>query len=258
VKRLKLKGANVVETGDLLVWAALPDAKAKSLAGAAQRAVAVARENLKFDKDDTLFTGKLTVYVFAEHADLKLFIRQIEQRRPEADASTQSLRGNQPHVAVSPDAGTKLGESQAMEAAATWSAAAVLNRRIGVAGDSPLPQWLQIGYGRACFIRGESATKQVALRQKIRSVVAAKGKNAVTAKDIWGDAKLADRDVAAGSLVEFLAFGPYAEKFVAFARSTKPPADSDAAPNMDEALKTLELTADQLDQAWKTWVVKGK
>ena len=80
----------------------------------------------------------------------------------------------------------------------------------------------------------------------MKALVTAKGKP-VWAKDLWSGQGGADRDLLAGSLVEYIAFGPYAEKFVAFARGTKPLPDSDAGPNMDEAIKSMELTAEQLD-----------
>lgn len=254
-KKLKLKPHVIVETPDLLVCAWLPEAKAKTLAEGAQKAVATARENLKYGKKDSVYSGKLAVYAFADHADMKAFIRTIEQRRPEQDAYTLALRGATPHVAVSPDPGSKLIEADLSENAAAWSAAAVLNKKVG--GTGTIPEWLQLGYGKACTLRSDTPAKQTAYRTKVKTLVTGKSKAPVWAKDLWNGSKVPERDLIAASFVEYLAFGPIAEKFVGFVRTAKGTPDDDK-PMIDAAITGLETNADNLDAAWKQWVVKGK
>jgi len=258
VAKLKLKTTTVVETADLLVSTTLPDAKAKTLADAAQRAVTVARDNLGIAKEDSITAGKLALYVFADFSDLKSFIRLVEQRRPESDTFTMNLRATSPYIAVSSDAGAKLVEADLTAAAAGWAAAAVLVKKVGFGGEGRLPEWLQRGYGRACFLRSEPAGRQATARAKIKSVVGGKGKNVVWAKDIWSGEKLLERDLVTGSFIEYLAFGPNAEKFLALAKQMKPNLINET-PMMDGALLvTLEMNVDAADTAWKIWAIKGK
>lgn len=256
-KKLKFNSVSIVETSDLIVCSSMPETKVKPFADAAQKAVSVARENLKYEKGEMLFSSKLAIYVFTDQSELKMFIRTVEQRRPEMDTYSIVLRGSTPHVAICPDAGTKRVDAELSANAACWAAAAVLNKKIGVTAGASIPEWLQIGYGRACSMRGDSQVKQAAFRSKMKSIVSSRSKTVVWAKSLWDGTKLTDRDLVATSFVEYLAFGPIADKFVGFVRAAKGTPDDDQ-PTIDYAIASLDTTADNLDVAWKTWIVKGK
>lgn len=258
IGKLKLEKALIHSTADLTVVASLPDAKAKALADTAQNAVSTARGGLQYEKSATVFPGKLTLYVLSDHSELKAFLRQVEQRRPGLEAHTLSLRGNVPHVAVSPEPGAKLSDADLARSAAVWSAAAVLNAKAGLDGEGDLPLWFQSGFGRACWLRSEPASRQATHRAKIRSLVGGKGKPTVWAKGIWEGEKLPERDLVTASLVEYLAFGPKSDKFVAFTKQLKANQVNDD-PSVESVLQTVyELNGESLDAAWKAWVLKGR
>src|SRR5262249_20613578 len=107
-------------------------------------------------------------------------------------------------------------------------------------------------------IRSETS-KQANHKQKVKAFLTGKSAKTVWAKDLWSGEKMAERDLVATSLVEFLAFGSRADKFVDFAKAMKPamPTGNDV-PNIDAALKVLEMTPEQLDSAWKAWALKAK
>ncbi|CAN5171832.1 hypothetical protein BH11PLA2_BH11PLA2_51740 [soil metagenome] len=248
------------ETNDLLIYTNLPEAKAKTLGEAAQKTVAAAREALGFAKDETLFPGKLTVYIFADFADLKNFIRKIELRRPEANTNfTQSLRGDTPFIALSPASGAKVNDTELSAEVATWTGAAVLNKKLGIGPNGNIPEWLQKGFGKAASVRGDKSESRVAThRAKVKAVVLANGGKSVWAKDVWSGTVVKDADLAAASLVEYLAFGPGQEKFLAFCKVLRPGGDDAPAPTIEDALKAAEWSMEGVDTGWKTWVQKGK
>src|SRR5262245_56216691 len=83
-KRKKVAAANLakgevtkavtVETESLIVCAALPEAKAKTLAEALLKAHALGRKVLQYDEKDDPWKGKLTVYYLPESRAFKTFV----------------------------------------------------------------------------------------------------------------------------------------------------------------------------------------
>jgi hypothetical protein len=260
-----MKSKTVVETDELQAISTLPEAKLKPMLEAAQKAMAVAKLAMKYTKEDAPFNGKLTLYVFTDYTDLKDFIRKIETRRPVANTPvTSALRGDGPYVALSPDAGAKLNEADLALAIASRTAAAVLNKRIGTDAEKFLPDWLQSGFGRTCLMRsGKNDAALAMFRSKQKAVVLATGTNAITMNQVWEATIKKDTDAVAASAVEYLAFGPPAEKFQPFCKALKNLdvlEEKGLAPDQAvvSALATVEWTIEGLDYGWKEWVKKGK
>jgi hypothetical protein len=75
--------------------------------------------------------------------------------------------------------------------------------------------------------------------------------------DVWGGLKTKDSPVIAASFVEYLMFGPDAEKFPKFLAAFKP-SDDQPFPSVAAALADLQWSPEALEIGWKQWVARGK
>lgn len=247
-----------VETDDLLVYAAVPDAKARPLADGVQKTYQLARTALKFEPAETLWPGKLSVIVITDPAQFTAFVRQVEQRRPEKGVFTSmDLRGDVPYVIDSVEVGERATDAEIRADAAAAVASAVLSKKAGTGAS--LPDWLLGGFGRMIAARAEGPAKLTTFHTKTKSAVLGTRSRPVLvrAADVWGGQKGKDGDLVAASFVEFLVFGPEADKFPKILSALKP-SDTQPMPTMAAALADLEWRPEVLDLAWKQWVSKQK
>lgn len=256
MKKSGVEKSASVETADLLVFAAVPDAKAKPLADAVQKAFAYTKSVLKFEDSEALWPGKLTVYVFPGRASYAAFVRAVEQRQPEKGVwYAINPRADPPYVTVGGELGERTTDAEVQADAAAVVAAALLTRKAGAA----LPEWLLLGFGRAMYSRTEGGAKLAAY--KARSKAAVLGTKArpvpVRAADVWEGTQSKNRDLIAASLAEYLAVGPEAAKFPKFLAGFKP-TEQVESPTVATALEAAEWKPDALETGWKRWVATGK
>lgn len=248
----KISPFAVAETADLRVFATLPQARATALAAAAQKAHTVAVAAVK-QGDKDIWGGKLTVYAVTDAKltrSLLLFgLKQSAGREtarvdPKADA---------PYALVGVAPGEKRSDAQLTADVASQVATAVLVKAAGAGAD--LPAWLRVGFGRAVQIRAEGAKALTAQRAKYRAL-AANPDAKLTPADVWEGSDGPDAEVRATAFVDFLVFGPPADKFGQFLTAFKP-TDMVLEPNIGTALTAAGWKPDWLADGFKAWLVAG-
>jgi hypothetical protein len=249
-----------VETADLLVHSSLPDAKTKAVAEAAQRTFTFVRKTLQFDDKENFWPGKLTVYVVPEWKGYTELLRPLAQRKPDkGEVMVANVRIDTPYVAVGADLGEKPNEADIQLAAGTWVAAVLLNKKAGMASTADkLPEWLQLGFGRAAHLRAENnTTKMTAYRTKAKALAAgSKARYAAKLSDAWANSKDKDYETLVTSVADFLAFGPDGFKFPTLLTSLKP-TETNMNPTIQTAFAAVEWKESDVEAVWRVWVVKG-
>jgi hypothetical protein len=247
------------ETDDLLVYSPLPESKNKTLAELAQKTFQLARTTLKFESGEKLWPGKLTLIALSDPAPFGNFIRLVEMRRPDKGVSYSiAIRGDEPYAIDSVEPGEKHSDAEFAADAAALVGGALLKKKAGSGAE--LPEWLMFGFGRATVVRADGSTSRLSgHRAKARTaVLGTKTRpSLVRLADIWSGQKTKDSDLVAASFVEFLAFGPPAEKFPAFVSAFRV-SDERPMPTVQTALADLEWKPDALELEWKQWVLKAK
>ena len=262
LKKAAIDKIATAETENIQLFTTYPEAKAKSLADSAQKVAMFARKTLKFEDATKLGKGKLTVYVFSDPRTLGAFYRTVEQKKIERDAWFAVNSRNDPTYAmIGIDRGEKATDTEISNDVSTIVAATVLNKKAGTGPTTgSLPDWLQIGFGRAMVLRGDSKLTAVsAYKAKVKTLVSgSKTKpSAVRANELWEGEKSKDYDLIAASFVEYLVYGPEAEKFASILSNFKPSATG-AQPTFAEVLTELEWKPETIDPGWKKWVLTGK
>ncbi len=238
-----------LETKHLLIYA--PEAMDKQLKGLGallekQYDLAWRALGLEEKKDD--LPGKVTVYLFASREAFTAFVRRVEKRRVMAeDEGSYSAADDDLHAAAGPP---RKGGFPVEAMAGEQVAALLLARKAGK--NTPLPSWLTSGFGRATYYRAAPATKAVLDDRKLASKLA----RVRSAADVWnGTADAAEMDALAGSLVDFLAYGPLADKFPSFVVGFQPGENMDSR-TAAQALEAAGLKGDVIDQRWKAWAAR--
>jgi hypothetical protein len=239
------------ETKHFLICA--PEAMAKNLKDAGElleKHHDKAKEALKFEmkEDDKgeVLPGKVVVYLFGERDAFKAFVRRIEGRRllPEETGSF-SARDDKLHIAVSPPRG-KEGlpiEIQACEQAASL----LLARRAGAR--TPLPDWVSSGFGRATYYRVAPRDKAVLADRSL--AVNLSRKHSIS--EVWDGKTGADEAPAlAGSLMDFLAYGPASSVFPKFVAGFQPEENVESK-TAAQAFEAAGLKPERIVKSWKAW-----
>jgi hypothetical protein len=239
------------ETAHLLLYA--PSAYEKRLEGwgtLLEKQYETARKGLDLDpKDEKWWPGKLAVYLFAERDDFTAFVRRVEKRRLDAgESGTYEVISDVPHVAASPPRG-KGGPTVEVQAAQQL-ASAMLHRKVGP--KVPVPDWVLSGFGRATYGRTVPVAAAADRAQAVRLVRAGR-----TAMDVWGSIDADEAVVLQASLVDFLAYGPAASKFLAFAAAYEPEENMEKKTAW-QALDAVSLKPDALNKAWQTWALRQR
>ena len=197
--------AVTVETNELIVCAALTEAKTKALADALQKTHALGRKVLQFEEKDDIWKGKLTVYYLPETKAFKNFIRSVAQARPD-ESYFFALRADAPYIVESADAGDKATEADQFGEAGAHVATALLVNKGGTG--TMFPKWVRGGLGRAISLRAEGTnTKRYGTyKATARKIVLGGGKPAPIS-EVW-EGRGKDSEVLATSLMDYIAFGP--------------------------------------------------
>ena len=254
LKTVKITKPTLVETDGLLVYAEMTEEKLKPIAEAAQKAIERGLKDLKYGEKDRKWSGKLTVYVLADRTkEYTPFVKLVEQRSGKLDADemqTHTLKG-QPHVAVTAAPGAKTADADLKAEAMAAVVAVLVDQKAGAS----VPTWIHTGMGKAISYRAESSGRLLeAHRTKVKGVITKAKAGTFKASDIWGDTKPKDAETLTVSLAEYLLYGASAEaleKFLGGFRAT----DERQEPNVSTALEAAGWKADDLDAAWKKWVL---
>jgi len=262
LKKAAIDKIATAETENIQLFTTYPEAKAKTFAESAQKVAMFARKTLKFEDATKLWKGKLTVYVFSDPRTLGAFYRAVEQKKLERDSWFAVNSRNDPTYAmIGIDRSEKATDTEISNDVSTIVAATVLNKKAGTGPTTgSLPDWLQIGFGRAMVLRGDSKLTAVsAYKAKVKTLVTgSKTKpSAVRANELWEGDKSKDYDLIAASFVEYLVYGPEAEKFASILSNFKPTATGEQ-PTFAAILTELEWKPESLDSGWKKWVATGK
>jgi hypothetical protein len=205
----------------------------------------LAKKALAYDKEEP-WTGKLTVYLFAERPHFTAFVRRVEKRRVMEGDSSSFSADDPPHAAAGPGRGKQALPAEAE--AGEQVAVAMLVRKAGLR--TPLPGWLTNGFGRATRYRAAPRDKYVLDERRLATRLSAKH----SAADIWGGTLEADEvDPLHGSLADFLAYGPGASKFPALVEGFKP-GENMLEKTMAQAMEAAGVNADRVGKLWKAWV----
>lgn len=254
-----LKKVATVETANLIVVSSLTEAKAKGMADAAQKVFTFARTALKLEEKDAIAPGKLTVVVLGDPREYSSYIRIVTQARPDGkDWFSINTRGDTPTASIVLENGDKLKDAEAQATVSGIVAAALLNKKAGTNSTTgPLPEWVQLGFGKLMVAKAAGGAAMTDYRTKSKALVTGKAKTVVRAADVWGGVKFKDSDLAAASLVEYMMYGTEGDKFFQFVAAFKPD-ETTAAPTVASALAAAEWKPDALEVGWKIWASKQK
>jgi len=129
--------------------------------------------------------------------------------------------------------------------------AALVDQKAG----ATLPSWLHAGVGKAVSYRTEGNAKLMeAHKAKVKGLFTKAKVGGFKVGELWSDTKPKDYDTLAVSFGEYLLYGADAEKVGKFLGGFRTSEDRREA-NVMTALTDAEWKADDLDVAWKKWVM---
>jgi hypothetical protein len=229
---------------DVRVFATLPAARTAAVAAAAQKAFATALAALKRDKSP--WDEPLTVYALADARQTRQFILVGLKQSPGREAVRTDVAV--PYVLVGVGPGEKRADAQWPADVAAQVAGAVLLKSAG----PEVPGWLRVGFGRAVQAKADGPKAVAALRKRYPPLAAT-----LTPADVWADDPKPDADLRATAVVDYLAFGPGADKFDKFLAALKP-TDDNPRPTAPAALEAAGMKPDGLATGLRAWLRTGK
>lgn len=236
----------------LLVAPKSEEKRLKALGDLMDRAFNKACAALKIDPEkEPPFVGKLTVYYLTERDHFTSFVRRIERRRVESgELGTFDVDRDAPHAVGGPprSKGDPSPEIQALQQIGS----AILQKQAGA--KTPLPGWLLVGFGRATYYRAAPNDSAVLGDRRKAAALVRQGK---TCNDVFADQLGADDGLPlAGSLADFLSYGPGGSRFVELVAGFKPEDNQPSRP-IAAVLESLKINAAQLDKSWRGWVPRA-
>lgn len=254
LKKSDVSMSALVETENLLICGAYPEAKLKTMGEVVQKHYTMAFKALKFEMLESPPKGKLAVYFFPERKQYADFVRDVLNDRIEKDERSHSdARSNEPYVAVTVLPGSKPTDLEIEAAGQT--AAALLQAK---AGPSVLPAWMKEGFAKAVLMRYDPksyANERATVRRLLYETKVKPGK--YKAADVWSPGGEADKRLLAASLMDYLVFGLESAKFAKILSGLRAD-EAGANPSFQTALMSADTTVEALDKGWKKWVASGK
>lgn len=247
-----------VETPNILLYGSksLPEEKLKAWGDLLEEQLGLLRKAFALDDKKTLWPGKLAVFFFDEKRTFASFIRQIEQRRPESEELSSFLQEDDlAHIAACTTPGKQDPsiEAQVCEQLVT----AVFNKVVGE--NSGVPGWVLPGLIQATVWRtapNDLARKQRDLDRKKLAFLVTTRRPPRSAKELWnGGLEGEELALLRGSIVEFLAYGPDAQKFPDFLKAFRP--EEGKTKSIDDGLAAVRSFQDKFDRGWANWVRAG-
>jgi len=249
LKKLGVDNPMFVETEQFFLYGTFPEEKLKSWADVIQKHYDLALKGLKFGPTENTPKGKIAVYFFPERKGYSLFIGDLLNERPEKDNRGHAdTRSDTPWVAVTVPPGGKPTDLE-IEASNQIAGALLQNK----AGSTVLLTWMKEGFAKSIQMRSTGATAE---RAKLRAWLGPKGKYKVG--DAWGPNAGEDRRLLAASLMEYFIFGSGNASYTKIVSGLAPADGNQQRPTFDAALTSAEIKMEELDKAWKKWVLTGK
>src|SRR5262245_50693830 len=141
MRKAGVHDGRLIETDNLILATAVPEAKAKPLAEALQKTFAMAKKGLKFDAADAK-EPKAIVYAFADVDQYRQFSRSVLKVRPEDDEfATFDVKADVPFIAVAPKRGDRAPNLDSIAGAEICRA--LLAKK---GGNARLTEWMKDGY----------------------------------------------------------------------------------------------------------------
>ncbi len=252
MKKADVQNARVIETDYLVVASTLPEGKAKVLADSLQKVFALAAKTLKIPETE-LEANRMVIYTFADLDNFRQFQRAVLRVRPEdGEYSAYDIKRDNPFIAVAARRGDR--NPQFDWIAGNAICGAVLAKK---GGNARLSEWMKDGFAHAVQMRlnpGKAGRDRSAVARMAPRLSKTSKAKPVVDKAWSGTGK--DKDLVAASLMDYLTFGPGAEKFENILNGLIPTAGG-GDPSFDMALKAADWMVEDLDRAWREWVSKG-
>jgi hypothetical protein len=266
-QKLELKDApGVAETAHLLLYAQMPEAKAKALVASLEKQYELAAKVLKFDdKEQRPWPGKLTVYVLADKPTFNSFLRKVEKRSPMEETSVVVVRGDEPHVAAGPPRGADprpvrppagdpvsrglLSLNPAADQQAGYLVSeALLTKKAGAGAE--VPEYLRGGFSRATAYH--AATPPAALPVRRGNPTWAGLVRGRPAAATWAAMLGPEEQMLFGShLMDYLAYGPGTSKLPDFVGGFR--VEEGMSKTLKDALESAKITELDLERGWAKW-----
>jgi hypothetical protein len=205
---------------------------------------------LKMDKNPAPWKGKLTVFIVAEADKYPRMIRVLERRKADDDetGSSDGL-GNFPYAVAC--AGKLPSDLGAAGNAGAHMAALVMTFKV----KTPLPEWLNEGFGRATVLHAGPGTALAGDRKKASAIVT---KTNRTVDDIFnGNLNPNEQSYLRASFVDYLAYSGRTAKFLPFLEGFRTDANGNAG-TVQTALKNANITSADLSANWQKYVKSFK
>ena len=252
LKKADVKDARIATSDNLIVGSTLPEAKAKALADSLQKTYLAASKVLKFQEEEIKNT-RIILYTFADLDNFKQFQRSVLKVRPDDDEfAIFDIKADIPFIAVSARRSDKNPNFEVL--AANEICRASISKK---GGNARLTEWMKDGFARAVQMRVNPASigtdRSMVARMAPR--VAKTAKVTPVVDKAWsGTGK--DKDLVAASLMDFLTYGPGAEKLDSIINGMIPAGGTDN-PTFGMALMGADWMLEDLDRAWRDWIAKG-
>jgi len=252
----------VAESAELRLVSAYSTEKAEKILGEAQKAYAAAIKVLGYEGKDDPIPGKLTLYAFTEAKLYKAFLLQALKRAPRGRSMDErDLKGDVPHIVLNGAATTdKPTEASLTAQLARAAASALLSIKSGMTDETSLPNWLDAGFAENAVLRAEgNATKLAAFKAKVKALATKSRGAALQLRFVWGEGVAAtpEAELVAHGFVDYLVYGPGAEKFPMILTALKP-AEGNDEPSVPKAFAAADWKMEDAEAAWRKWVLTGK
>ena len=272
MKAATVTSATVVESPNLILASALPEAKAKTLVANMDKVFVLARKGLRYEpapKDEP----KTMIYAFGDVDVFRGYVRTVLKRSPDKDEFTaMDIKGDVPVIAVTARRGeTTLNYDQMVGKAIVEL---LLTKRTP---NTNIEGWMMDGYQKVVLSRIDpkvGAAEKTKIRQLVRPLPKGAQIMQTIAEKAWGEAG-PEKDAVAMSLMEYLTFGTGGSKLADVLRGLAPSEDV-RMPTFLTAIKGMEFQiakenykappgkewketngAAGLERGWREWIGKG-
>lgn len=204
-----------------------------------------------------VWQGKLTVYMFDDRRDYNAFVRGVLKKKPtDVGTGAYSLRGEEAFVAAAKP--TSAEEMPIDTQVAEQLITAIFQKFAGE--NNSIPDWFYQGFVTATMWRAANTEplkkKADADRKKVLAMLAKKG--AKGTKELFaGSLSGEDLYLIRGSVMEYLAYGPDADKFPTLAKAFRTDMPNAQPKPINDVLATVKLYPEKLDRLWSNWVKAG-
>ena len=254
VTKMGIDNTAFAETDNLILCGPFPQDKLKSWGDVVQKNYSFALKGLKVEPADLPTKGKIAVYFVPDRKIYTAFVGELLNDRVDKDEQSHfDVKSDTPWLAVTVLPGGKPTDFDVV--AAGQIGVALLQRKVG---NAVLPSWMKEGFSKAIQLRsgGNAAmNERAAIKRWLASTKDKPSKYKVS--DIWMTAEAADKRLLAASLMEYFVYGSGAATFTKITKALNPD-ENGQKPTIEAALASAEIKVDDLDKAWKKWVLTGK